>query len=268
MRLTKLFLFLLPSVFAGNDVLAQQARNAVMVCYGRLNPLQVKDYEYLIVESQLYKPADIREFKKRNGKVVAYISLGEVNAHARHFEKLKKRTLGKNDIWDSYYLDMSDPKTRAVLMTLIDAGIAEGYDGFFFDNIDNFGSFGKQTAQREHLVSFLKEVNQKYPRQTFVQNAGLELIDATASYVDALLVESIATHYNFQRKKYRLRDEVQYKAAAEKLQSVANRYKLPVMVVEYADTKSLRDSAKARLNEFGFKYFIGQINLQTVPQFK
>ena len=70
-------------------------KSNVLVCYGKLNPESVKGYKYVIVESKHYFPSNIRVLKAQNTKVFAYISLGEVNANAPHFNELKKKYLRK-----------------------------------------------------------------------------------------------------------------------------------------------------------------------------
>jgi polysaccharide biosynthesis protein PelA len=267
MRLINLFLLLLPSVLIPRMFAATGKAN-VLVCYGRLQPETVKGYNCVIVEQEHYTPAEVRILKAQNEKVLAYISLGEVNAHAKHYAELKDNTLGKNDTWNSYYLDLTAEKTTAALMKIIGDAINQGYDGFFLDNFDNYGSWGKQSAQKQALIALLKQINNKYPHYTFLQNAGLDLIADTAAYVDGVIVESVATDYSFAGKTYKLREDADFNARAIKLAAVSQTYSLPVMLIEYADTKILRDAAEKRIKRLGFDYFIGQIDLQAVPQFK
>jgi len=240
---------------------------SVLVCYGRVEPELVKGYGCVIVDQGNYKPSEVRQLKSQNDKVLAYISLGEVNANAKHYNLVKNNTSGKNTTWDSYYLDLTSEKTVDVLMGVISDAINQGYDGFFLDNFDNFGPWGKQTAQKDALVSLLKKINAKYPHFTFLQNAGLDLVEETAPYVDGIVIESVATDYSFTDKKYKLRAEADFNARATRLEAIHQTHHLPVTVIEYADTKALRDAAEKRVKRLGFDYFIGQIDLQAIPQF-
>jgi polysaccharide biosynthesis protein PelA len=266
MRLINLFLFLLPSVLIPR-MFAATGKASILVCYGRLEPELVKNYSHVIVDQGNYTPAEVRQLKAQNEKVLAYISLGEVNTNAKHYNLLKNSTIGKNATWDSHYLDLSSEKTVDVLLGVIDQAISQGYDGFFLDNFDNFGPWGKQTAQKDALVSLLKKINAKYPHHTFLQNAGLDLVAETAAYVDGLVVESVATDYSFAMKKYKLRDEKDFAERAARLTAIAQLHHLPISLIEYADTKALRDAAEKRLKRVGFDYFIGQVDLQSIPQF-
>ena len=267
MRLIKMFLFILPSVLVPNAFAGIVNKSTVLVCYGRLSPESIKGYTYVILESQFYNIYEIKKIKSQNEKVLAYISLGEVNGNASHYNQLKDNTLGKNEIWDSYYLNLKSEKTSKILLDIIGNTLEMGYDGFFLDNIDNFTSFGPQPDQKAELLALLKTIHQKYPEQTFLQNAGLEMISETASYVDAVIIESIATNYTFNDKVYRLREETDYQNYITKLNEIRKTYKLPIILIEYADTAALRDAVQKRIKNLGFEYFIGKIDLQTVPEF-
>src|SRR6187402_3330619 len=105
MRLIKFFLIILPSILVQIFFAIGPKKNTVLVCYGKLNAASIKGYGYVILESKHYTAAEVKKIKEQNEKVFAYISLGEVNAHAAHYKDLKGSTLGKNEIWNSYYLN-------------------------------------------------------------------------------------------------------------------------------------------------------------------
>lgn len=267
MRHIKLFFWVFPSILgiemAGNN----GVQSSVFFCYGKIDPLEVKGYNYVVVESKNYSIPDVKKFKKLNGNVVAYISLGEVNSQAKYYNLLKNNTLGKNENWDSYYLDLKSPATSQALFTIIDEILADGYDGLFLDNIDNFCSFGFQKDQKTEIIKFITDLNAKYPNHIFIQNAGLELIDSTSGHVDALVIESVATDFTFEDKVYKLRNQSDYDKYIRKLLQIRRKYKLPIILIEYADTQSLYKEIVKRVDRSGFLYFIGAIDLQGIPKF-
>ena len=267
MRLIKMFLFILPSVLIPSAFAGMVNKNTVLVCYGRLDPESIKGFSYVILEPTHYNVYEIKKIKSQNEKVSAYISLGEVNSNATHYKMLRGSTLGKNDIWDSYYLNLKAPKTSQILLEIISNTLKQGYDGFFLDNVDNFTQFGAQPDQKAELVALLKTIHQTYPEKTFLQNAGLEIISDTAPYVDAVIIESIATNFTFDDKVYRLREETDYQNYVQKLVAINKKYDLPVILIEYADTCTLRNAVQKRIRNLGFEYFIGQIDLQHIPEF-
>ncbi len=243
-------------------------KSQVLVCYGHIAPDKIKNYVYVILEPKHYSKSDVAEIKKNNSNVVAYISLGEVNENAVHYNDLKKLTLGKNKLWNSHYIDFENPRTSEILDKIVSRTIKTGYDGMFLDNLDNFGIYGPQKSQRDAAINYVKALKSKNPNKIFIQNAGLSLLPETAKYVDAVLIESVATSYDFKNKKYQLSCSEHFKTMMNTLKDIHRTYNLPIIVVEYADTQALHDKVVDRIISSGFSYFIGTINLQTVPNYK
>lgn len=268
MRLINITSYILLSFILNSFFTINMENNTVLVCYGKLKPETTKGYKYLIVESKHYLPSDIRVFKAQKNKVFAYISVGEVNANAPHFEILKNNTLGKNEVWNSYYLNLKSENTIKILMQIIDQTLAKGYDGLFIDNIDNFTIHGVQKDQKNEVIQLLKSIKEKYPQKEFIQNAGLELINETSIYVNAVLIESVASNYSFKDKKYKLREAKEFVKYFEKIKKINETNKIPFILVEYADSISLKNEIENRIKPSNFDYFIGQIDLQTIPKFK
>jgi len=267
MQHIKLFLCVLPSLLGFETFAGSLQKPNVFFCYGKLNPVEIKGYDYVILESKHYNPSDIKKVKKLNGKVLAYISLGEVNSQSKYFNELKDITLGKNENWDSYYLDLKSDSTVQVLFSEVDRMLSDGYDGLFLDNIDNFTTFGFQKNQKSEVVSFIEKLNAKYPQHFILQNAGIELIDATHEFIDGVVVESVASNYSFSDNTYKLRDEKEYNEYVKKLNQLRRKYKFPILLVEYADSLELYNDIEKRISKTSFLYFIGVIDLQNFPIF-
>lgn len=242
-------------------------KNTVLVCYGKLGAETIKGYGYVILEAKHYNAKEVKIIKAQNQKVFAYMSLGEVNGNAAHYKDLKTQTLGKNEIWNSYYLNLKSEKTVTVLMDIIKNTLTKGYDGMFLDNIDNYTVFGPQKDQRKELVTLLRNIKETHPKALFLQNAGLDLISETSLYVNGIVIESVATLYNFKENKYNLRDEKQFSETLARLKTINTTYKIPVLLIEYADSKKLYDKVIERIKPSNFPYFIGQIDLQGLPKF-
>lgn len=267
MRRINLFFWLLPSIMISYLTEAKTNKNMVFVCYGKVKAELIKGYSYVILEEKHYSKEEIKIIKKNNKHLVAYISLGEVNSHASHFNLVKDNTLGKNINWNSHYLDLTKEKTIIVLTRLIKKCLDKGFDGMFLDNIDNFTSFGPQKNQKKELLSLLKKIRQANPDAFFIQNAGFEIINETAVYVNAVLFESVFTNYQFTTKSYQLREQKEVENYVNKIRTVSDTYKLPVLLVEYADNTELFQNVQLKANNLNVNYFIGSIDLQGIPKF-
>ncbi len=267
MRRFNLFLWLLPSLLTMPVFSNAANKNTVLVCYGKLNPAAIKGYNYVILEEKNFRKEEIKLIKQHNRNVLAYISLGEVNSNAVHYRLLKDRVLGKNNHWDSHYLNLKDATTSVVLMSLIKKVLDKGFDGLFLDNIDNFSSFGPQAAQRNELIGLIQKIKKQYPNHVLVQNAGLELIPETKDYIESVMFESVATDYSFKDNTYKLRESNDYNERLKRIKAVNVQYKIPVLLIEYANSKQLFEHIVKRLSSTRFEYFIGEIDLQSVPGF-
>jgi uncharacterized protein (TIGR01370 family) len=242
-------------------------QESVFVCYGKLNPKSIVGYKYVILESSFYTAEEIQQLKENNEAIFAYLSLGEVNPYSKIYECLKTSFIGRNENWNSFLLNLELETTTTVLAESIAECIKLGYNGIFFDNLDNFGIHGKQTAQSNSLIAFIKNMKSKYPNHLFIQNAGLEFIDLTYPLVDAILIESVASCFDFENKTYELRSEEDFETRLNQIKTIENQYKTPVLVVEYANSQEKYTSIQDRLEPSGISYFVGTIDLQTKPNF-
>jgi len=264
----KVLLVIIPIILVFNSFhQGDMKKSTVLFCYGKSNLEKIKDYKYVILESKHYSEQDIQLIKSQNKKVFAYISLGEINANSPHFKDFKNYTLGKNDNWNSHYIDLKSKKANALLMEMIDEIFAFGYDGLFLDNIDNYTIHGPQKEQKEKAIELIKSIKEKYPKKTYIQNAGLELVPETSRYVDVIAIESTATSYSFKDKKYNLSEKTIFEANLGHIKTISSTYSIPFILVEYADSKKLVTQVKQRLAPTGFDFFIGTIDLQTIPKF-
>ena len=267
MRLIKFFMLLSGLNLLSGSCAAQKLNSdaKLLFTYGDFYPEKTSGYDIIVLEGAHFDSGDVSILKKQNKTVLGYISLGEVNEAVAHFPELKDKTLGKNDLWNSHILDMEDAKTRAALMSIIDRNLEKGLDGMFLDNIDNYTQFGPTPNKIRFLVSFLQEVKLKYPNIVLMQNAGISILKDTAPFIDLIAKESIATNYSFTANKYQLRKEEVFQELAGELQQAQKEFDIPIILIEYADDRKLKQKVKTRIEGFNWPVFIGKIDLQTVP---
>lgn len=267
MRLIKFFMLLSGLNLLSGSCVAQNLNSAtkVLFTYGDFYPKKTSGYDFIVLEGAHFDSGDISTLKSQNETVLGYISLGEVNEAVAHFPELKDKTLGKNNLWNSHILDLEDVETRAALMSIIANNLEKGLDGMFLDNIDNYTQFGPTPNKTRFLVSFLQEVKLKYPDIVLMQNAGISILKDTAPYIDLIAKESIATNYNFTVNKYQLRKEEVFQELVGELQKAQKKFHIPIILIEYADIRKLKQEVKSRIEGLNWPVFIGKIDLQTVP---
>ncbi len=242
-------------------------KKTIYLCYGKVAPESINGYDYVILEAQHYSKTDIAVLKKNNTTIFAYISLGEVNEYTTYFKEVKNNLVGKNKIWDSYFIDLSAKETRKVLMKHVKSLATLGFDGLFLDNIDNFCRYGKSYFQKDHLISLIKEIKDKNDHLKLIQNSGLELLPNTHAYISSIVIESLVTDYDFKTSSYAIREKSDFKSRKKTIQEAYEKYKKEVIIIEYSDSRKINRKIKRRLPRKWSK-FIGNINLQTSPSFR
>lgn len=268
MQRIKILLVIVPLLILFNSFQDNMEKSNVLFCYGKINPSLVKDYKYAILESKNFTKKDVTKMRSQNDKVFAYISLGEINQYSSHFASLQKYTIGKNNIWNSYYIDLTSKKANEILMKMVDELFSFGYDGLFLDNIDNFTIYGPQKDQTKNVIDLIKQIKEKYPKKMFIQNAGLDLAEETSRYIDIIAIESIATSYDFKSKTCNLSELAMFESKLDRINSISGTYSIPFILIEYADSYELAEKVKKRIGETGYPVFIGNIDLQTFPKLK
>lgn len=244
------------------------SKSPVFISYGKVNPDLIRDHKYVVLEPDVFTAFQIGLVRESNEWVLGYISLGEVSDSRSYYAQLKDKTLGKNEIWDSYYLDLSDDETQEILLEVVDSIQAKGFNGLFLDTVDVFGPWGNSPEQADHLAVFLAKIKAKYPDFHLMQNSGIALMPKNKEYINSLALESVVTAYDFEQMKYAMRKQKGARERATSLKSVIDDYRIPVVVIEYANTKRMYRRVERQLESLGWDFFIGQIELDSFPKFK
>lgn len=265
MPLDKLITIFFFSILFQNGF-AQENRR-ILISYGKLNPDEIKNYDLVILEANQYCKEDITTLRKHNKKVLAYICLTEVNKNTHFYKALKPYVLGKNKIWDSYYLDLSSEEVKKIIFNLLQEYIDKGCNGFFLDNIDNVTQHGPHPEQKPYLIELIKDLRTTFKTAYITQNAGLELLDDTNDYIDDVAVESVITAYDFKDNSYQLRNKEESKNYLARLEKLSKDYNINFILIEYANNIKLYKKVKKQLQKTGHDYFVGEIELQNVPKY-
>ncbi|AMA50001.1 endo alpha-1,4 polygalactosaminidase [Flavobacterium covae] len=244
--------------------LNSHSKTKFLVCYGKFDVTKVSGYDLLIVESAHFTYNEVSYLKKNNKKVIAYISLGEINEGARDYKLLKSAVSEKNTDWNSYYLDIGSSKIQKILKSRIQNIFYMGYDGLFLDNIDNYTEYGVQRNLQDNLIAFVKDIKREYPNKVLVQNAGLDLVKNLYREVDYVLVESVYTDYDFREKKYLIRNNESFSERLGSIKKAMDKYKIKPLLLEYAVDENQIKKIRKRIKTQNITYSISEISLQKI----
>ena len=253
-----LFIWLLAGVCqAENTVLAKMA-----FYYGNKPPSnQLKLYDNVVVEPD--SGIDPHQFDGVNTKILAYVSLGEIN-NLRQFGKSVNQDwiLGKNEVWKSMVMDQSNPAWQAFFLeNAITPLWNKGYRGFFLDTLDSYRLAVKtpeqMKKQQDGIVAIITAIKKKYPEARIITNRGFELLPQIKSEVEGVVAESLFKGWNNQKKQYVNVGEAERKQLLKEL-DIVKKMGLPVTVIDYLSPKEAADAKQIakKIADLGFNPWI------------
>ncbi|GFK95129.1 hypothetical protein NNJEOMEG_02987 [Fundidesulfovibrio magnetotacticus] len=274
-RVLTLLALLLALVAVGQAHAAEPSQPPVRswACYYGAKPIaSLTRFDLLALESSnLPAPA------KRKGRPLSlgYASLGEVDMDGRFWGDVQDKpfVLGKNNSWNSRFVDIRDPAWRAFVLERILPPILErGYDGFFLDTLDSSIHL-EQTDPERHAgmidaaVEFVREIRRRHPGVLLCVNRAAPILERLAPEIDFTLLECLFSDYDFETKKYRAtsasdRDQLLGAARAAKR---ANP-RLTLLSLDYADPKDAKriDEAIAHARKNGLVPYVATVALDRV----
>ena len=236
------------------------------VSYEKIQPQQAAPYDVIIVEPNHYNKSEVTAIKSTGTMVLAYVSLGEVNPDRWYYSILEERGfLGKNENWNSYYINLEDSVTYNLFFDKVFPELAfRGYDGFFLDTIDAVAPYTDRNHLQPHMARLINQIHTEYPDHIIIQNAGLFLLNKTAPAISAVLIEDVATHYDFQANLYTLKEKPEFEKKAAQMKKLSENSETPFLILDFAKDDILRTEAVKRLDTLAFPYFISSIELNAL----
>lgn len=205
------------------------------ISYAKATPGHLQPYNMVILEPDHYSKTEMQALKETGTLLIAYLSLGEVNKSRWYYSMLKNRGfLGTNMNWGSSYLNLADTLTRSIILEQVVPEIMiKDFDGLFLDTIDNVAPYTDRKHLQPYMVKLIKSLDAVYPHAYIIQNAGLFLLDQTKDFIDAALIEDVATSYYFATGKYKLLPENKYKERVETIRSHAKKSNKDFLIVDF-----------------------------------
>lgn len=235
------------------------------VYYGYNNEDYLKSFDLLVLEPKGHTKEGIMALKKIGKKVVAYISISEIEVSDSDFILLDDDDLFEingeklyNSNYKTFQMDIRKEKVKNILLHRAYKLIEDGYDGFFLDTIGNFEYYNiYQGIFDEFLNSatqFVSDIRKNFENALIIQNNGLlHLCDNTAKYIDGLCFENppYKTHKN----------KAWSNSIFDKLNLLNKNYNINILILEEENKKNsfiLRcnsDKIKRIANKNEFLYY-------------
>lgn len=202
-----------------------------MVYYGANHINELKQYDLLILQPELFSGLEISELKSAGSIPIAYLSLGEIEKSRWWADRIKDSwLLGKNDIWESFYIDPGNPGWESLVLEIIIPSITEkGFSGLFLDTVDMVDLY---PDSRTEMVELISGIRKAYPELILIQNRGFNIFPKTAGMLDGILFESMTSSYNFQTESSYPLDQLNL---IRSIRRTAEKKGLALFALDYLD---------------------------------
>jgi polysaccharide biosynthesis protein PelA len=240
-------------------------------------PVEFVDYSLVVLDATHHPP--LEPLKGMGKRLLGYISLGEVEQWRPYFAAVKAEglVLGENPHWKgSFSVDVRDPRwTARVLDQLIPPILAKGFDGLFFDTLDNPPDLERRDPKRfagmtRAAAELVRAIRARHPQATLMLNRAYEILPEIAAEIDIALGESVHADWDFAAKRYRLVAEAEYRHQVELLKAAQVRApRLKVYTLDYWDPNDPAGIARiyAEQRRNGFSPYVATLKLdRLVPE--
>lgn len=244
--------------------------------YGDPTPLwpKLSQFDYAILEPEhpgLTLPPQSKT------RWIAYLSLGEIHQSRPYYQELESELLPENPHWPkAFRVDPRSPKWRHFLLdTLIPQLRSAGWQGLFFDTVDNGPWLESQDSSAfagagQAMFDLIVEIRKSWPEGFLVLNNGYELQPQIAPYVDRILLEGLNTRYYFDQKKYGPSDPSERSMRIARARaSLAMSPHTPIWILDYAahSRDPLARKAHQMQNKLAWQGIVTELSLQSWKSF-
>lgn len=245
---------------------AAASAQSVAFYYGRAWLPELAAFDIAVVEPLAgFEPARLR---RPGFEPFAYVSVGELRADHPGAANLPPGCrAGENSAWGSLVLDHSEPNCRQHWITAVFEPLwARGWRGFFLDTLDSYRLAPKHdaAAQQAGLVALVREIKRLHPGARLMLNRGFELLPDIAPLTEMVAAESLFGRFDAATGSYGEVPENDRAWLMGRLQEVRARYRLPVVVIDYAPpgNRALARDLAARIAASGFIPWVTDGHLQ------
>lgn len=257
---------LMPLLVLQCNTFKTQKQTQFGISYSKVSPEQVEPFDIVVLEPDNYTHKEVEALKETDTEVIGYLSLGEVNPSRWYYPLLEMRGfLGKNENWDSYYLNLSDSTTKSIITDYVAPEImVKGFEGFFLDTIDAVAPYTTRDTLQEDMYNVIENLRNRFPESRIIQNAGLFLLERTNSLVDGVALENVATLYDFKSESYIIRNDREYTERVELIRSYGQKYDNTFYIIDFAINPRERRDVAQKLDTLQYSYYIGNIELDSL----
>ena len=257
------------------------ARTGMYVLQG-VDPTQVAAAPFDVKVVDIYNDSGALHTTQQVGQMgggpgsallLGYFSIGEAEVYRDYFNTIPQAALGpENPQWQgNYEVAFWTPEWRAVATAYLDKVIAQGYDGIYFDVVDEYqlnwaqtnapgGAAGAEQAMADLVAYLANYAHAKLPSFKIWANNAEELLSNSTYFnaIDGMFKENL--YYTDSGSKQPL-SETQWSLDLMKPMLAAGK---DVIAIEYVSTATKVADVQAQAAHDGLGYYTADINLNGV----
>jgi len=247
----------------------------VCIYTDKVDPAALLDYSVIVLDSTYHPP--LAPLAGRT--VLGYASLGEVENWRPWFGQVKDAgiLLDENRSWPgSFFVDVRSRVWQDIVLDTIVPGVmAQGFNGVFFDTLDNPVHLENTEPTRfvgmtRAAASLVEAIRLRHPQAKLMLNRAYPLLPMIGGAIDYALGESVYADWDFEAKVYKLVEHATYQEQVRLLQAARRQFaNLQVMTLDYwnpADLAGLRRIYRAQRAN-GFSPYVATVELdRLVPE--
>ena len=243
-----------------------------LVYYGKDQREQVARFDIAVLDSDF----GVLPPHRRAGVWLGYLSLGEVHRGRDYFADVEREGLlfEPNPNWpNARFIDLRAPRWRErVVEQLVPSILARGFNGVFFDTLDNAEAAeardpGRNAGMIDGAARLVRAVRQRFPTMPIMINRGYAVLPRIAGQFDMLLGESVRTTFDASTKTYQPVPKDGYLWQTQKMREARERDpRLRLFSLDYWNPEDRngisRIYAEERAN--GFVPYVGTFDLNRI----
>lgn len=244
-----------------------------VVCYGQDAALEgFAPYSRAVLDGDHHPP--LAPLKARSVQLFGYVSLGEADAARWYYPDAAGLLLGPNPNWPgAHYVDLRNPAWHTLVLDRIVPGVlAEGFGGLFLDTLDDAAFLEHADPVHnggmiEAAAALVREIHRRHPTVPLMLNRAYEVAALVTDQLDTVLAESLTSSYDFQTRRYHLRNKSDLDwglAKVAELRRLAPKLKL--YSLDYWDPADRDGIVRlyARERKAGLVPYVATIDLQRI----
>ncbi len=225
-------------------------------------------YDWIIVDPSTFPPEKLKEkyYMKKRGKVIAYLSVGEIGKEEKNFPR--KCIIGINKTWNSKIIDLRKPECYSLIRKMAEH-LLKNYDGLFLDTLDSYQLVLPEKewkSYEEREVEFIKALKTKFPEKLILVNRAFSIFPEIKPYINGFVAESLFRGLDAAGNYIKMKREKTEHLLSE-LQKV-RKSGVPTVVIDYLppDAEEERRALVRKIYKLGFIPWITDRYLQTTGE--